>query len=65
MSNSMIQMQELIAKSLRDFKEGSIVNGRNIGIAAGAVAGGVAGNKLGGKNKVLGTAAEELAKSRG
>ena len=28
MSNSMIQMQELIAKSLRDFKEGSIVKGR-------------------------------------
>ncbi len=28
MSTSMIQMQELIAKSLRDFKEGSIVKGR-------------------------------------
>jgi small subunit ribosomal protein S1 len=28
MSKSMIQMQELIAKSLRDFKEGSIVKGR-------------------------------------
>ena len=28
MSTTMIQMQELIAKSLRDFKEGSIVKGR-------------------------------------
>ncbi len=28
MNTSMIQMQELIAKSLRDFKEGSIVKGR-------------------------------------
>ena len=34
-----------------------LLSGQNIGIVGGALAGGVVGNKLGGKNKVLGTAA--------
>ena len=50
---AMLQMQDLLAKSMRDFKEGSIVKGRILEIRPREVLVDI-GYKIGGRHSVVG-----------